>query len=364
MQRLFLASMALVVLGCGDDDTSGDADAARDAAPLADAAPSDAAPVDADLTDVGANVDPDGGADAGGPPPRCPAGSESLTLSLDGARLERVPGVPVRDGFADGWAVVEGPVWARGALYVTHFPGGATPPARIYRVAEGSVSVVAPSAGTNGLALGTDGRLYGGRHADGSISVFDWDDLSAPPTPVVRTYAGARFNSPNDLAFRSDGHLYFTDPDWQAPATRPQTAERAYHVTPDGSVTPIDGAPNKPNGVTLSLDESSLFISGQNGLRRFDLGADGAVVGRGMNVPAVSGGLDGMGLDCAGNLYVTGGGRVTVLNPALERIGQLDAPGATNVAFGGEDGRTLYVTALGDDPGLYHVRLNVPGLPY
>lgn len=363
MRLRFLALCALASLaGCesgsspSDSGTATPRDAATDAA---DATPSDAAPLDAHVepTDAALPVD-------GGPEPRCPAGSSSLVLSLAGVSLARVAGVPIDDGFASGFSIVEGPVWARGALWVSHFAGGATPASRVYRITpDGSVSIGIASAGTNGLALGADGALFGARHADGSISRFDWDALGAAPEVVIGSYMGARFNTPNDLVVRSDGQIYFSDPDWQAPAMRPQSAERAYHLDLDGVVHEIDGAPSKPNGVALSLDERTLFVTGTDGMRRYSLGEDGAIVEGPFAVGSVSGGLDGLGRDCAGNLYVTGGDRVVVLDRALARIGELSAPGATNVAFGGDDMRTIYVTALGGSVGVYSARLNVPGLP-
>jgi gluconolactonase len=256
-------------------------------------------------------------------------------------------------------------VWARGALYVSHFEGGPAPPARILRVEPGgAVTVAAPNAGVNGLALGPDGRLYGGRHLDGTVSVFDWDDLAAEPTPVVSTYLGARFSSPNDLVIRSDGTIYFTDPAWQSPLPEPQAERRAYRVATDGTVEAIPDPPDRPNGILLSRDERTLLVTGTDGMRRYDLAPGGAIAAGPTDVSAVSGGRDGMGLDCAGNVYVAGDGEVLVLDESLTRIGALPAPGATNVAFGGADGRTLYVTTLGDDPGLYSATLNVPGYPH
>ena len=363
MRPTLLAAVVLVFLAACDDAPL-DLDAGPP--PSGDAGPGSAdagdSPMDAGDSDAGDSPTDGGVADAG-PPAICPPGTFALDLS--GVSLAPVAGVPIDDGFADGFSIVEGPVWARGALYVSHFPGGEAPPSRIYRVdPSGDVTIAAPDAGVNGLALGPDGRLYGGRHADGSVSVFDWDDLTATPTAVVSTYMDARFNSPNDLAIRSDGTLYFSDPGWQSPRPEPQAARRAYRVEPDGTIHEIPDPPDRPNGVTLTADERTLFISGTDGLRRYELDADGAVTAGPMNVDAVSGGLDGLGLDCAGNLYVTGGDQVVVLDPSLSRVGSLSAPGATNVAFGGADRRTLYVTTLGSEAGLLSATLNVPGYPY
>ena len=126
----------------------------------------------------------------------------------------------------------------------------------------------------------------------------------------------------------------------------------------------IPGTPDHPNGITITRDERALFITGTDGLVRYDLDATGAVASSPMTIGTVAGGLDGMGIDCAGNLYVAGGDRVTVLAPDLSILGSLDAAGATNVAFGGTERRTIFITSLGSDPGLRSAELNVVGYPF
>lgn len=354
------------LFACGDDD--GATDAGRDDAGARDAGGRDAeSPVDGGGSDAGADdagAELDGGT---GPTSVCPVGSDALELELDGVSLTRVSGVPIDDGFAPGFSIVEGPVFFDGALHVSHFAGGNTPASRVYRVAaSGEVTIAFPMAGTNGLAIGADGRLFGASHVQGAIVRFDPASPSSAPTPVVTGFGGTRFNTPNDLVFRSDGQIYLSDPDWQAPSPRPQAQERAYRVDLEGNVTAIPGAPDKPNGVALSLDERTLYVTGSNGMRRFALAEDGAIAGEAEEV--LTGGFDGLGRDCAGNLYVTGtetagASGVLVLTRSLGRVGFLPLPNATNVAFGGSDRRTLYVSTLGNAPGVYTARLNVPGLP-
>lgn len=352
---LVLLSAFLGALGCDGADAAdastedasidGAADAPRDAADQ-DTRALDAPPIDAP-TDAGMT--------------RCAA---TGAPSLGGVSLAPIAGVPIRDGFAPGFGIVEGPVWIGDALLVSHFGGGPTPASRIYRItSSGTVSVAVANAGTNGLALGPDGRLYGASHALGAIVAFDREDLSAPPTAVVSDYLSARFNGPNDLVVRSDGAIYFTDPDYQAPASRPQSATRVYRMASDGSVTALEEDLTQPNGIALSLDERTLFVGHAGGLVRYPLNAEGEVSGPRTSIAAITGGVDGLGRDCAGNLYVTNSGAVVVLDPTGDEIGRLTAPGATNVAFGGADGRTLYVTSLGDPPALRTAILDIPGLP-
>lgn len=353
--RLVLIAWALAA-GCDPSPPLLDADQ------VADGGPRDASGVDGGGIDAGGL---DGGGFDGGSPDggvaRCGAASRP---SLSGVSLTRVDAVPVRDGFAPGWGIVEGPVWVGDALLVSHFGAGATPESRLYRVAsDGTVSVARTGAGTNGLARAPDGRIYGASHAVGGIVAFDPSDLSRAPVTLVASYEGARLNGPNDLVVRSDGTIYFTDPDYQAPRPRPQSATRVYRLAPGGTLEVIAADLSQPNGIALSLDERTLFVGHGGGLVRYPLDAAGAVSGPRAPFGSLSGGVDGLGRDCAGDLYVTNRDAVVVLDPSGAELGRLPAVGATNVAFGGADGRTLYVTALGDPPALYMARLEVAGLP-
>lgn len=287
----------------------------------------------------------------------------------------QVPDVPPADGFSPGFSNLEGPVWVNGALYLSHISGGAAPPpARILRMVPGMAAQVwLATAGTNGLALDRDGSLLGAVHTTGAIMRFDLQQPAATPQVVAGMYANARFNSPNDLVVASDGNLYFTDPDWQAPSPDPQAAERVYRVDLQGNVTafgmvdPGNGSMvpvAKPNGITLSHDEQVLYVGGTGGLYRFARAPDGSVA-VGSAVSAISGGTDGLTRDCAGNLYITNGQAVVVLNRAEQVVGQWNVGrDVTNVAFGGGDRQTLFITAMGSTPAVFQVTLNVPGLPY
>lgn len=314
------------------------------------------------------------GGSGGGAEAMCPPGSEALVLDLAGAAVVEVAGVPPADGYSPGFSILEGPVWIGDALLISQISTNGQPPAsRILRIAPGSAAeLFLDDAGTNGLALDGAGQLLGAVHKDGSVSRFDLASPGAPPVVVAGSYMGARFNSPNDLAVRSDGNIYFTDPDWQSPDPSPQAAERAYRVAPGGDVSVFgeyseNGATmtvQKPNGVVLRRDEAAVFVGGTSGLFQLPVAADGSV-GVGARVAAVNGGVDGMTKDCAGNLYVTNGQGIVVLDEKGALIGSI-AVGAqvTNVAFGGEERKTLYVTSLGSEPKLYSVLLNVPGHPY
>jgi gluconolactonase len=279
------------------------------------------------------------------------------------ARPQRVTGVPPDPATGQN---IEGPVWIGGSLYLSEITfGNGIDPARILKhTPGGSTTVFLANAGTNGLALSNDGRLLAARHSDGSIASID---LANPmsSTPLITQYMGARFNSPNDLAVHSNGSIYFTDPDYQGPSPAPQAEERAYWVASGGMPQPIAGAPTKPNGITLSRDEATLFILGNNGLFRYPVAANGSV---GARTNMTNQGGDGMGKDCAGNLYVTQGNQVRVFDRSFREVTPaiavpITGGSVTNVAFGGANRQTLYITSL-NPPSLFSVELNVPGYPY
>jgi gluconolactonase len=262
----------------------------------------------------------------------------------------------------------EGPVWVGGALYFSEISGGQNPPAaRINRFTPGTglESGVIANTGSNGLALNAAGDLIGATHDTGALSLFDLP-AGTRSTFGAQQFMGTRLNSPNDVVVRSDGNAYFSDPDFQAPAQRPQAATRVYRVAPDGAITALAEQFSNPNGVTLSLDETRLFVAANNGFFRYELDAAG-VASQQVRLGQVNS-PDGMGVDCAGNIYVVenGAGVIHVFDPTGEdELGTITGfgSGVTNVAFGGPDMRTLFVTKLGP-PALFTVAMPVPGLPY
>lgn len=296
----------------------------------------------------------------------CPPGPFELPR-LTGVTVETVAGFPPADGFAPGFAILEGPVWIGNALYLSQISNDTVPPtSRILKVVPGgSVSIFLADSGSNGLAVDQNGDVVAGVHKDGTISRFPMANPTSK-TVLAATYGGARFDSPNDLAIRSDGTIYFSDPDWQAPSTRPQAKTRVYRIDPGGTVSLVDEDLVQPNGVTLAPDEKTLYVSGSSGVYRYDVMADGTITGKAEFKAGLSG-TDGMGLDCAGNLYVTQGTSLIVFTPSGTEVGRIaltNVQAVTNVAFGGPERKTLYVTSLGQMPTLRKLELNVPGYPY
>ncbi len=314
-----------------------------------------------------------GGAGTGSTGWTCPAGiTDTPTLGTP----KRIAGVPPADDFNqmnNNFGNVEGPVWIGDALYVSEMSYMAydstnsnVKKSRVLKVtSDGTVSIFIADSGSNGLATDSAGNLVATVHKDGSIKRFAMP--SGTPSDIVTMYMGNRFDSPNDLAVRSDGTIYFSDPNFQAPNSLPQPKTLVYRVPPGGQATPISSEDfSNPNGVTLSLAEDYLYVAAGNG-RRYPVMADGSL-GAGTDFAATSGG-DGMTVDCAGNLYVAKANTQTVVvyKPDGTMIATITVPevqAATNVAFGGADHKTLYITGLGNNKGLFQLTMNVPGRPY
>jgi gluconolactonase len=294
----------------------------------------------------------------------CPAGA-SYDTPAPGSRTA----VLVQGGFG----FVEGPVWiaSLGVLLFSDmdFGGGNEngPPSRIRRLTPPSTfDVFAEGANTNGLALAAPEAsvgeaLLGCAH---DVRALVEIDLGSARSPLGVEYQGKHFNSPNDLTVRSDGMVYFTDPDWQLGPRTPEVGfTGVFRVQPSESLaaTLVTDALDKPNGIALSPDERTLYVgsAGQDVLS-YPVAEDGSTGAP--SVFASPGASDGMTIDCAGNLYVTSGGQVRVFSASGAALFAIDV-GQTpsNVAFGGADRKTLYITA---GSALYSFESEIPGLPY
>ena len=285
---------------------------------------------------------------------RCPAGPFADSPLPGGV-------APQPQMLCGGMTFTEGAVWfaERNTLFFSDFQLNDPAVGRIMSFTPGGqCQELIANAGTNGLVIAPDGNLLGARHSDQTLTLFDLE--TQQPTVLVADNAGLAFNSPNDIAVRSDGNLYFTDPDFLLGNRVSEQPTRTYRRDPSGVLSVINEN-STPNGITLSPDESRLYVSQfGNGasIVVYDVDGSGAV----SNEQTFIGdrGSDGMAIDCAGNLYITQQG-VQVFSPAGDLIGTIAAPGAANVAFGGPDRQTLFITAT---TSLLAVELAIPGLPY
>ncbi|GAA4463193.1 SMP-30/gluconolactonase/LRE family protein [Phytohabitans houttuyneae] len=274
-----------------------------------------------------------------------------------------------------GFQFLEGPVWVAdpGYLLVSDLgrASGAeqVQPSTIHRlVPPAAAETFVAGAGSNGLALSPDGQqIIAATHDNRTVSAFSLSDRAR--TVVAGSYQGRAFNSPNDVAVRADGVVYFTDPSFQRGRRPDQMGGRTgvFRVV-NGQVDLVDDTVRQPNGIALSPDGSILYVGAfaENRIYAYQVRPDGSTGER--TVFATIASPDGVTVDCAGNVYWVShsAGRVHVFSPGGETLGTISSGlQATNAAFGGPDRRTLYITAgQSGNYGIYSIALAVPGYPY
>ena len=178
-------------------------------------------------------------------------------------------------------------------------------------------------------------------------------------------FEGKRFNSPNDLAIRSNGDIYFTDPPYgleggdEDPA-KEMEIQGVYRLAKDGAVTLLIDNLTRPNGIAFSPDEEILYVANSDRDRPVIMAYDVDVSGNISNARVFYKTWgDGMALDQNGNLYVAGPGQgVMIISPQGKFLGTLKTTQATSNCTFGDDGFTLYITS---DMYLLRIRLKVKG---
>jgi gluconolactonase len=286
---------------------------------------------------------------------------------------------------AEGFQWSEGPTWRAkgGYLVFSDIPANT-----IYKWKDGEgLSVfLRPSGftgpnppgrqfGSNGLTSSPTGVLVMADH--GNRQVASLDETKFIKTTLADRYQGKRLNSPNDVVFRSNGDLYFTDPPFglnklnDDPA-KELTENGVYRVTPSGELTLVTQELRFPNGIAFSPDERTLYVSNAETTRpiwmAYDVQADGTIErGRVLfdATPLIQqkriGVPDGLRVDKRGNLFAAGPGGILVITPQGKHIGTIRTGQPTaNCAFG-DDGSTLYITANNQ---LLRIRLTTTGVGF
>lgn len=257
---------------------------------------------------------------------------------------------------ATGLKFTEGPLWhPDGFLLFSDIPAN-----HIYRLqADGSTTVWrADSGSSNGLTLDREGRVLACEHGNRRVSITR---STGAVEALAERWEGARFNSPNDAALRADGSIYFTDPPYGL-GNRPREIpfQGVFRITAEGRIECLARDFRMPNGIAFAPDQKALYVADTeaNHVRVFAVAPDGSLSdGR---VLAEVRTPDGMKVDQAGRVFVTSGDGVVVLAPDGARLAVLAFPEVpANCAFGGADGKTLYVTAR---TSLYRVGVVTPGI--
>jgi gluconolactonase len=268
---------------------------------------------------------------------------------------------------ASGFEWLEGPVWIKhqGYLLFSDVPRNSI---MKWQEGVGTTLFMKPAGytgveeygrepGSNGLAVDPQGRLVMCEHGDRRISRLE---VGGGKRTLVDSYLGKRLNSPNDLVFKSNGDLYFTDPPYGLPrgADDPRRELEfcgVYRLSTDGELTLLTGEMTRPNGIAFSPDERTLYVS-QSDLRRAVwmafLVKDDGTLGAGQvfyDATSLAGELsglpDGMKVDRAGNLFATGPGGVYIFASDGSALGRIDTGGKTANCAWGDDGSVLYIAA-------------------
>jgi gluconolactonase len=312
------------------------------------------------------------------PPPTIGA-IERLDPALDSLIA---PGTAI-ERLAAGFQWAEGPVWRTrgGYLLFSDVPGNT-----IYRWKEGEglgvflrpagyngATPAGRELGTNGLTLDAAGRLVVADHGNRQVARIDEKNFTR--VTLADRFGGKRLNSPNDLAFRSNGDLYFTDPPYGLDGKNDDPAKEqphngVYRLTPAGELTLLTTELTFPNGLAFSPDETTLYVANSDPERAiwmaFDVSSDGSLARGRVFFDATAlarqgkpGLPDGLKVDRQGNLFATGPGGVLVFTPQGRHLGTIATGEPTaNCAFG-DGGSALYVTA---NDQLLRVRLRTIGL--
>jgi gluconolactonase len=297
---------------------------------------------------------------------------------------------------AEGFQFTEGPVWVRDGNYLLfsdpnsniiykYLPNGNNAgKLEVFRTPSGySGADIAEyhQPGSNGLALDAQGRLTINEHGNHRVARLEKDGRV---TVLADHYKGKRLNSPNDLVYRADGALFFTDPPFGFPKIykdqRKQLPFSGIYSIYKNKLQLLNTDLSGPNGIALSPDEKYLYVGNwydanlyTNGkadekkivVIRYEVNAD-ATLSNGKVFFDMTGAkgedaIDGIKVDQPGNLYVSGPGGLWVISAAGKHLGTINAPKHIhNMAWGDDDNKTLYLCARS---GLYRMRLNIPGTP-
>jgi len=308
--------------------------------------------------------------------PQSPAATGTV-VRLDPAIDALVPQDAKVEKVAGGFTFTEGPVWRPGmGLWFSDLIGNVvrqwSPDGKVIEILHpmgfpaemwGGRGLVGPNA----MVADKDGAILLCEHANRRIVRITKDMLISV---LVDHYQGKRLNSPNDLVYRSDGSLYFTDPPYGLPKENDDpTKELPFNGVfrlSNGKLQVIIKDLNLPNGIAFSPDQKTLYVDNSDPAHKiwmkYDVAADGTVSNGQLMADATkdpgSGNPDGMKLDSQGNIYSAGPGGLWVFSPAGKHLGTIKVPEIVSNCAWGDDGKTLYIMAR---TSVYRIKLSVPG---
>lgn len=302
-------------------------------------------------------------------------------IRLDPRFNKLVPANVMIERIVSGRKWVEGPLWNRSEGYLLFSD---IPTNSVFKWQHGKGTSVflkpsgytgkatfdGPEPGSNGLTFDHNGRLLLAAHGDRHIVRLE---KNGKRTILVDRFEGKRINSPNDLALKSNGDLYFTDPPFGLPRSyddpRKELAfQGIYKYSKDGKLTLLANDIKAPNGIAFSPDEKRLYISNADRSNAvwmvFDVKPDGGIENGRILFDATSfakskpGAPDGMKVDRDGHIFAAGPGGVYVIAPDGTHLGTIDLGAPTGNVAWGEDGSTLFITS---NQSIYRLRLSTKG---
>jgi gluconolactonase len=313
---------------------------------------------------------------------------------MDAAAGRIVPGGAKLERIATGFTWTEGPVWTNGGLYFADIPANCI---HKWTPAEGVTTFLKPSGftesrpyngiepGSNGMTLDLVGRLTVAGHAQRDVYRLESLSPGAPITILADSYQGHRLNSPNDLVYKSDGSLYFTDPPYGLETQKDSDPRKELQVNgvyrlPHAEQQKADAAPargdlqllvsdlTRPNGIAFSPDEKYLYVNNSEPKKiwmRYRVLPDGTLTEGKLLYDATSdprpGNPDGMKVDVEGNIYSAGPGGVWIFSPEGKPLVVILIPEkVANLAWAGPDRKTLYICA---STSVYRTHLKIAGAP-
>jgi sugar lactone lactonase YvrE len=290
-----------------------------------------------------------------------------MALDVRDARLsDLVDADAVIKQIATGCQFTEGPLWHATGQFLT-FSDIPANKMRKWDADSGMTIFREPSGKSNGLTYDKGGHLIACEHANRRVSLTTAD---GEVITIASHYQGKRLNSPNDIVVKSDGSIYFTDPPYGLSAAYGVESEKeldfqgVYRLSPDYALTLLVDDFDRPNGICFSPDESILYINDTERMhvRAFDVQPDGTIANDRVfgEEEGDNGKPDGMKVDVQGNVYLTGPGGIWVFAPDGTHLGIILVPErAANLAWGGDDWKTLFITA---STSVYRIECKVAGV--